>query len=87
MRAIVDKRDGNDVRWQFAPVPARELMSRKDRTLLERSRLRERALSRWEDEGGALVADPQHGCAPGDLAAGVPTLNFADPPLPGEAAG
>ena len=53
-------------------------MSRKDRTLLERSRLRERALSRWEDEGGALLAGAQHGSAPGDLAAEVPTLSNAE---------
>lgn len=52
-------------------------MSRKGRTLLERSRLRERALSRWEDEGGALVAGPQHGSA-GDLAAEAPTLSNAE---------
>lgn len=53
-------------------------MSRKDRTALERSRLRERALSRWENEGGALVADPQHGVDPAGFPATAPALSNAE---------
>ena len=53
-------------------------MSRKNRTLLERSKLRERALSRWENEGGAEVTGPQHGPAPHEYGGGAPALSNAE---------
>lgn len=53
-------------------------MSHKKRSLLERSQLRERALSRWDNEGGAGPEGPQEVRIPSDTAAAVPQLGNAE---------
>lgn len=50
-------------------------MSHKKRDLLERSQLRERALSRWDNEGGAGLDGPQEVRIPSDA---VPQLGNAE---------
>jgi hypothetical protein len=56
----------------------RNRMSNKKRNLLERSQLRARALSRWDNEGGAGPDGPQEVRIPSDIAAAVPQLGNAE---------
>jgi hypothetical protein len=54
-------------------------MSRKERARRERSRLVRRALSRWDNEGGAGPEGPQEGLrVPSDGTAAVPPLGNAE---------
>lgn len=49
-------------------------MSRQERARLERSQLLERALSRWENEGGAGPDGPQEVRIPTEVTAAAPPL-------------
>jgi hypothetical protein len=53
-------------------------MSRNERAALERSQLLKRALSRWDDEGGAGPDGPQEVRIPSAVAAAVPPLGNAE---------
>jgi hypothetical protein len=53
-------------------------MSRKECARLERSQLLKRALSRWDNEGGAGPDGPQEVRIPSDVTAAVPPLGNAE---------
>jgi hypothetical protein len=53
-------------------------MSRKERAPLGRSQLLKRALSRWDNEGGAGPDGPQEVRIPPDVTAAVPQLGNAE---------
>lgn len=53
-------------------------MPRKKPNLQDRSQLRERALARWDNEGGAGPEGPQEARLPAEGATGVPELGNAE---------
>jgi hypothetical protein len=53
-------------------------MSHHERAQIERVELRRRALSRWDNEGGAGPEGPQEVRIPPDVAAAVPPLGNAE---------
>jgi hypothetical protein len=53
-------------------------MSPRERAQVERLELRRRALSRWDNEGGAGPEGPQEVRIPPDVAAAVPPLGNAE---------
>jgi hypothetical protein len=53
-------------------------MSRNERARLGRSQLLKRALSRWDNEGGAGPEGPQEVRIPSDVTAAVPPLGNAE---------
>lgn len=53
-------------------------MSRNERVRLDRSQLLKRALSRWDNEGGAGSDGPQEVRIPSDVTAAVPPLGNAE---------
>jgi len=74
MQATIYSAVDSAVNWQDNRLPMTDSIPNE----LDPEQLRHRALSRWDNEGGAPLDDHQEGVIPGEVQSEVPPLTNAD---------